>query len=278
MCINFVKSQHRVERNVRNIITVQSKNTHNMKFIKTVIVEDQNIFRLGLKTVLEGSDKIKVCGETGYGKEALSIIKNTEPDVAIVDIGLPDISGVQVVEEIRKVYSNRIKIIVTTGSCEKKIVKEVFKKGATSFYSKNNVESKIIEAVITTYKGESWIDSTIHTIVAQAMCEPNTKDTPGNMITKREFEVLKLLAKGLTYEEMAKKLCLEISTVRSHAHRIISKLDQPEKDEKHRPTRGKAVCEALKLGILRPEDLTEEVYKEAKEIVPNYKNREFLAA
>ena len=249
-----------------------------MNFIKTVIVEDQNIFRLGLKTVLESSDKIKVCGETGYGKEALSVIKNTEPDVVIVDIGLPDISGVQVVEEIRKVYLNRIKTIVITGSFEKKIVKEVFKKGATSFYSKNNVESKIIEAVITTHKGESWIDSTIHTIVTQAMCELDTKNTLVSMITKREYEVLKLLAKGLTYEEMANKLCLQISTVRSHAHRIISKLDQPEKDEKHRPTRGKAVCEALKLGILCPEDLTESVYTEAKEFVANDNNREFFAA
>ncbi|OYE02669.1 response regulator transcription factor [Nostoc sp. 'Peltigera membranacea cyanobiont' 232] len=249
-----------------------------MKLIKTVIVEDQNIFRLGLKAVLESSNKIEVCGETGYGKEALSVIKNTDPDVVIVDIGLPDISGIQVVEEIVQVYSNKIKTIITTGSCDKKLVKEVFKKGATSFYSKNNAESKIIEAVITTFKGESWIDSKIHTIVAQAMWEINAKNTPGSTVTKREYEVLKLLAKGLTYEEMANKLCLEISTVRSHAHRIIGKLDKPGEDKKHRPTRGKAVCEALRLGILCSEDLTEEIYKQTKEFTPDYNKREFLAA
>ncbi len=251
-----------------------------MKLIKTVLVEDHNIFRLGLKAVLEGTNKIKVCGETGYGKEALSIIKNTEPDVVIVDVGLPDISGIKVVEEIRKVYLNKVKTIIVTGNLDKKAIKEVFKKGATSFYSKSNEEKKIVEAVITTYKGESWIDPNIHTILAEAMCEFNN-ETPTEIITKREYEVLKLLAKGLTYEEMANKLCLEISTVRSHAHRIISKLDKPEegeKREKYKPTRGKAVCEALRLGILCPEDLTEKIYKEAKEVAPDCDESKFFAA
>jgi DNA-binding NarL/FixJ family response regulator len=251
-----------------------------MKHIKTVLVEDHNIFRLGLKAVLEGTNQIKVCGETGYGKEALSIIKNTDPDVVIVDVGLPDVSGIKVVEQIRNIYLNKIKIIIVTANRDKKAIKEVFKKGATSFFSKSNEENKIVEAVLTTYKGESWIDPNIHTIVAEAMWEFNN-EIPREIITKREYDVLKLLAKGLTYEEMANKLCLEISTVRSHAHRIISKLDKPEEGEiteKYKPTRGKAVCEALRLGILSPEDLTEKIYKEAKEFAPNCDKNKFFAA
>lgn len=250
-----------------------------MKTIKTVIVEDHAIFRLGLKAVLESAG-IEVCGETGQGKEVLSIINNTMPDVVIIDIGLPDISGIKVVEQIRKAYLNKVKIIVVTGVEDKKAIKEVFKKGATSFFSKSNTESKIVDAVRATYKGESWIDTNIHTIMAEAMWEV-TSEGPTEAITKRELDVLKLLARGLTYEEMANKLCLEISTVRSHAHRIIGKLDRPEEDgkNKRRPTRGKAVCEALRLGILKSEDLIEEVYNQPQESeFSHYDSRKFLAA
>lgn len=250
-----------------------------MKTIKTVLVEDHVIFRLGLKAVLQSSG-IEVCGETGQGKEAFSIIKNTLPDVVIIDIGLPDICGIKVVEQIRKAYLNKVKIIVVTGAEDKKVIKEVFKKGATSFFSKSNTESKIVDAIKATYKGESWIDTNIHTIMAQAMWE-DSSEIPTEAITKRELDVLKLLARGLTYEEMANKLCLEVSTVRSHAHRIINKLDRPKEDgkNKHKPTRGKAVCEALRLGILKSEDLTDEVHKQAKELgLTHYNSREFLAA
>ncbi|BDA72380.1 two-component response regulator [Calothrix sp. PCC 7716] len=250
-----------------------------MKTIKTVLVEDHAIFRLGLKAVLESAG-IEVCSETGQGKEALSIINNTLPDVVIIDIGLPDISGIKVIEQIRKAYLNKVKIIVVTGVEDKKAIKEVFKKGATSFFSKSNTESKIVDAVRATYRGESWIDTNIHTIMAEAMWEV-TSEGPTEAITKRELDVLKLLARGLTYEEMANKLCLEISTVRSHAHRIIGKLDRPEEDgkNKRRPTRGKAVCEALRLGILKSEDLTQEVYNQPQESeFTHYDSRKFLAA
>lgn len=250
-----------------------------MKTIKTVLVEDHAIFRLGLKAVLESAG-IDVCGETGQGKDALSIIKDTLPDVVIIDIGLPDISGIKVVEQIRKAYLNKVKIIVVTGVEDKKAIKEVFKKGATSFFSKSNTESKIVDAVRATYKGESWIDTNIHTIMTEAMWEV-TSEEPTEAITKRELDVLKLLARGLTYEEMANKLCLEISTVRSHAHRIIGKLDRPEEDgkNKRKPTRGKAVCEALRLGILKSEDLTEDVYNQPQESeLSHYDSRKFLAA
>ncbi|MBW4676074.1 MAG: response regulator transcription factor [Desmonostoc geniculatum HA4340-LM1] len=212
-----------------------------MSKIKVVVIEDHELMRFGIVTALSANEYIEVCGEADNGSLGLSLIKKYNPDIALVDINLPDIDGAEVCKKIKEDF--HAKVVILTADNTQDTVTKAFKYGADSYCIKNLPRRKLAEAVSATYRGESWIDSTVGKILIESMKNPiqatqirtvhNTSKnhhkkeyTHGvNVLTEREIDVLQLIAQGMSNEEIAKKLYISIGTVRSHVHRILEKLN-----------------------------------------------------
>jgi len=201
--------------------------------------------RFGIVTALSAIEHIEVCGEADNGFLGLSLIKKHNPDLALVDINLPDIDGAELCHKIKDDFPT--KVIILTADNTQDTVTKAFKYGADSYCIKNLPRAKLAEAVYATYKGESWIDSTIGKFVIDHMKNPikapetkavcNTPKTHSkihhrkehtcgaSVLSNREIDVLQLIAQGMSNEEIAARLYISIGTVRSHVHRILEKLN-----------------------------------------------------
>lgn len=219
-----------------------------MSMIRVTIIEDEDIFRIGTATVLSETQKIQICGEAKYGKEGLNLINDEQPDIVIVDINLPDISGIEVIGSIKCRYENRIKVVVVTRNNNKETVSAALNKGADCYYCKTSKKDKLIEAVFTAYNGESWIDPVItRMLIDKATSKEILTEKNQCEFSVREISVLKLAAAGMKNEQIANKLCLSEGTIRSHMHNIFTKLGVKD--------RLNAVREAIRHKVINYEDL-----------------------
>ncbi|KYC34895.1 hypothetical protein WA1_50175 [Scytonema hofmannii PCC 7110] len=199
--------------------------------IRTVLIEDIEIIRLGIITAITrtSNSNISVCGESATGAKGLELVKSLRPNVAIVDINLPDMSGIELTENIKK-FDNSIKVLILSGETKKEIVKAAFISGADSYCTKQLETKKLIDAVITTHRGESYIDSAISRTLIGMLNQADEKPVEKKKIvekdslTKKETDVLRLMAAGLTNDEIANKLYISLGTLRSHSHKIYGKL------------------------------------------------------
>ncbi len=216
-----------------------------MSSIKVVIIEDHELTRFGIVTALSANEHIEVCGEADNGFLGLSLIKKHHPDLALVDINLPDIDGAELCNKIKDVFPT--KVIILTADNTQDTVTKAFRYGADSYCIKNLPKAKLAEALYATYKGESWIDPTIGKFLIEniksPIQSPETKalcNTPkthnkishrkehtcgSSVLSNREIDVLQLIVQGMSNEEIATKLYISIGTVRSHVHRILEKLN-----------------------------------------------------
>lgn len=212
-----------------------------MKPINTVIIEDDEFSKFGIKCAITSKESlpVRIVGETKFGLEGLRIVEEILPDVLICDIGLPDVSGIEIIEKVKSKFAE-IKILVVSGNINKEIVTSAINKGADSFFAKSSGVDKIIEAIYVTAKGESWFDSNISKILVNSFRGSTTKSP--HDLTKRELAILKLIGQGLQNEEIANKLCISDGTVRSHAHNIFAKL--------HVNNRTQAVIKGVEMDII----------------------------
>lgn len=213
-----------------------------MKAINIVIIEDDEFTKFGIKCAITSGESlpVRIVGETKFGLEGLRIVEEILPDILICDIGLPDINGIEIIEEIKGKFAQRIKILVVSGNINKEIVTDAINKGADSFFAKSSGVEKIVEAIHVTAKGESWFDSNISKILVNSLRGDAVKSP--HDLTKRELAILKLIGQGLQNEEIANKLCISDGTVRSHTHNIFAKL--------HVNNRTQAVIKGVELDII----------------------------
>lgn len=216
----------------------------NLETINTVIIEDDEFSKFGISSAIqtdgENNQKIKVVGETRFGIEGLKIIDQILPDIVICDIGLPDISGIEVILRIKEKFKDKIRILVVSGNVNKEVVGAAIKNGANSFFTKTTNVKKLVEAVCATAKGESWLDSNISKILIDGF--NNNSNSFIHDLTQRELTILQLMAEGMQNEEIANKLCISEGTIRSHTHKIYSKLQVTNRIQ--------AVIKGVKLGIV----------------------------
>lgn len=216
----------------------------NLETINTVIIEDDEFSKFGISSAIqtdgENNQKIKVVGETRFGIEGLKIIDQILPDIVICDIGLPDISGIEVILRIKEKFKDKIRILVVSGNVNKEVVGAAIKNGANSFFTKTTNVKKLVEAVCATAKGESWLDSNISKILIDGF--NNNSSSFIHDLTQRELTILQLMAEGMQNEEIANKLCISEGTIRSHTHKIYSKLQVTNRIQ--------AVIKGVKLGIV----------------------------
>jgi len=202
--------------------------------IRVVLVDDHPVVRAGMKTVLDKADDILVVAEAGNGAEALRMAKEYRPDVLVLDINLPDTTGLEVTRKL-KAENHPSHILILTLHADSKTVFECLEAGAIGYVLKDEALESLAKAVVAVSAGESWLSPAVASKVVRRAVDGQVVDTaPPELpvdLTPREIEVLKLLAKGLDNAAIAEKLVLTKRTVQNHVSNIYSKLGNSSRTE-----------------------------------------------
>lgn len=220
-----------------------------MNEIRVVLIEDHDLTRVGIRTALQQHEGIQVVGDAANGLDGLKLVKATKPDIAVVDIGLPDIDGIEVTHRIKDSLNPgsdpETKVLILTFQDNEQEVLAAFAAGADSYCMKDISFEQLLEVLRVTHEGHSWIDPAIARIVLkQAKPAPPTAEETEKTktvsinaaepefsqlieaypLTDRELEVLQLIVQGYSNAAIATKLYITVGTVKTHVRNILNKL------------------------------------------------------
>jgi two-component system, NarL family, response regulator LiaR len=241
-----------------------------MSNIRVVLVEDHDLSRIGLKAALQQAEGIEVVGDAPSGRQGLHVLISTQPDVAIVDIGLPDIDGIELTQKFRQSQRENelspTKVLMLTMQKEEDAVLAAFAAGADSYSLKDVSIENLVQAIRLTYEGNAWIDPAIARVVltqarksqpvaADPAHEPEAETTTigaaapefqeiveNYPLTERELEVLELIVSGCSNADIASKLYITVGTVKTHVRNILNKLCADDRTQ--------AAVRALRTGLV----------------------------
>ncbi len=201
-----------------------------MKPKKTVIfIDDHPVFRKGLKALVAEGKTYDVLGEAGSAGEGLKLALTVRPDIAVVDLSLPDRSGIELIRElVHRLPSCRALVVSVHEKTD--IIADAFQAGARGYVVKDSAEGSILAALAALAEDEYYMDSAVSAQVVKNILQRQTRNiqlTDGRYesLTAREQEVMSLLAQGRTVREIAEKLSISQKTVENHRSNIYSKLD-----------------------------------------------------
>ena len=195
----------------------------NKEVIKVLMVDDHVVVREGIKALIDEEDGMKVVGEASDGKQAIVKACSCEPDVILMDLIMPGKDGIEAIKEIKEEDPDARILILTSFSDESKVIQAV-KAGASGYLMKDATPPELIEAIRNVNKGESSLDPGVaKTVLSSIQTKGNEKGE--EHLTEREVEVLKLIAEGLSNEDIADRLFISERTVRSHVSKILKKLE-----------------------------------------------------
>ena len=206
--------------------------------IRVMVVDDHGMVRRGLAAYLKNEDDLELVGEARDGHEALQVCERLRPDVILMDLVMPELGGAAATRLIRK-RCPEVQVIALTSFKEKDLVRDALAAGAISYLLKDVSGDDLANAIRAAHAGHSVLAPE----AVQALIQPADPATRlGQDLTRREREVLALLAKGLTNPEIAEKLVVSHSTVKVHVSHILSKLGVSN--------RGEAIALAIKSGLV----------------------------
>jgi len=194
--------------------------------IRIVIVDDHEMVRKGLSAYLEVADDIEIAGEAGDGEEVLELCKTVKPDVVLMDLVMPNKSGIEAIRELR-VFLPESKVIALTSFQEPDMVKEALREGAMSYLLKNVSGEDLLSAIRSAYHGKP----TIAPEVTMDFFMREKQQQSFDSLTPREKEVLKLMVEGMSNPDIAEKLFISRSTARAHVSNIFAKLEVSNRAE-----------------------------------------------
>ena len=191
--------------------------------IKVAIVEDDPEMREGLETIVHSHQELDCIASFSSGEEAVNSMPEYAPDIVLMDIHLPGISGIECVRKLKPVLSSSQFMMCTVYEDNENVFDSLCA-GATGYLLKNSPPGKITSAIIDLYHGGSPMSSTIARKVILRFQPATKQNTDIEHLTKREREMLDLLAKGYRYKEIAEQLFISFETVRTHIHNVYEKL------------------------------------------------------
>ncbi|MBZ0187521.1 MAG: response regulator transcription factor [Candidatus Obscuribacterales bacterium] len=195
-----------------------------------VIVDDQEIVRIGLKVLIDRSQGLNVVGLAQDGREAILMVEKLQPDVVIMDIGLPLVDGIEATRLIKEQWQS-VRVIMLTSHDDDRHIFAALGAGADGYCLKETPGLQLVMAVRSVAEGAAWLDPGIAMRVLKAstrgaettFAEPDASSI-ASTLTKRELEVLKLVVNGNSNQEIADKLVLSVETVKTHMRHIMEKL------------------------------------------------------
>lgn len=195
--------------------------------ITTFLADDHQMFRQGLRTLLDAAEGIEVVGEASDGQESLKEIRKLQPDVAVLDVAMPGLSGIEVTKRLAKL-APRTKILILTMHSDTFFAVEALRAKALGFMLKEESITHLVDAIHKVAQGETVVSPHLEKAVFRELNSSQSRksaDNPVNILTARETEILQLVAEGLTNQEIAGMLFISPSTVDTHRKNIMAKLD-----------------------------------------------------
>ncbi|MBI3110047.1 MAG: response regulator transcription factor [Ignavibacteriales bacterium] len=199
-----------------------------MKKIKILIADDHSIVRSGLRTLIRGSREFSVVGEAADGEAAVRLASLKKPDVAILDISMPKLSGIEATRLIKQNHPE-IKVLVLTIHEDEEYVYQIIRAGANGYMVKNAQKREILSAIRSIVNEEPFFSPGISRLIIEKFIKQSKKQDDirprqRHLLSNREQEVLELIAHGLTSREIAAKLFLSVTTVNTHRANLMQKL------------------------------------------------------
>jgi len=185
-----------------------------------ILADDHVLFRQGVKKIIEEVDDLQVVGEANDGLELLEILKRNQPDLIILDISMPNLRGLEAAREIRTLYPH-VRILLLTMHKKKEFLQEGVEADVDGFLVKEDADTELLQAVDAIRKGQKFFSPLLSEKLADLVRDSGKPDP----LTRREKEIVKLLAEGKNSKEIAELLYISIYTVRRHRDNIMRKLE-----------------------------------------------------
>jgi two-component system, NarL family, response regulator len=219
--------------------------------LRILLVEDDELFRLGLLTRLQQEKSLQVIAEAEDGETAVELTQEYLPDVVVLDIGLPGIGGIEACRQIKQRHPE-IPVLVLTSHSQKPLIERLITAGANGYCLKGIAAETLVLAIRSVAAGASWWDKAATTEIRAVIVSNEPKFVPKseleNPLTKREQEILALVAAGKSNQEIAEILYIASGTVRVHVHAILQKLEVRDRTQ--------AAVVAIQKGLVAEELLT----------------------
>lgn len=191
---------------------------------KILLVDDHKMMRDGLRKILDDDESMTVVGEACDGREALKLATETRPDVVVMDVGMPDMNGIEATRSIMRELP-RAKVVALSTYSDKRYVLNMLAAGASGYVLKSAAYHELLSAVRAALGGGQYLSPEIAGIVVEECFAPEKGAGAFKKLAPREREVLQLLAEGLTSREIGQRLSISIKTVETHRRHIMQKLE-----------------------------------------------------
>lgn len=192
--------------------------------IKILLADDHDIVRAGLRRLVEDSGDIEVVAEAADGREAIRQARQTLPDVAVVDISMPDLDGLEVLGQLHHYYP-KLPILILTMHEEEQYVVRAIAAGAKGYLTKRSAPEQLVKAIRKVHAGGSYLSDSAAESLAQSVASAARGRSPVDSLSNREIQVLRHLALGRTVKEIAEAYHLSPKTVDTYRFRLLKKLN-----------------------------------------------------
>jgi two-component system response regulator NreC len=198
---------------------------------RILIADDHGVLRAGLHALLSAEPEMEVVGEAADGKEALRKTETLQPDVVLLDLSMGEVGGIEVARQLCQVHPE-VRVLILTVHEDKELLQEAVKVGASGYILKKASKSELISAIQSALRGELYIHPSLtRSLMAHPQIVHKKHETPEIVLTDRETEVLKWIARGYTNAQISKQLIISIRTVEYHRSNLMDKLGFSTRDQ-----------------------------------------------